>query len=60
MLDEATTQDRAEDFVYEFSGKRRPQLAFYKMEDYLMDSHINQILTIMESYKNQQQCSQEL
>ena len=25
MLDEATTQDRAEDFVYEFSGKRRPQ-----------------------------------
>lgn len=28
MLDEATTQDRAEKFVYEFSGKRRPQLAY--------------------------------
>lgn len=25
MLDEATTQDRAEDFVYSFSGKARPQ-----------------------------------
>lgn len=25
MLDEATTQDRAEDFVYSFSGKERPQ-----------------------------------
>ena len=30
MLDEATTQDRAEDFVYEFSGKRRPKLAYYR------------------------------
>lgn len=30
MLDEATTQDRAEEFVYEFSGKRRPQLAYYR------------------------------
>ena len=26
MLDEATTQDRAEDFAYSFSGKPRPQL----------------------------------
>lgn len=25
MLDEATTQDRAEDFAYSFSGKERPQ-----------------------------------
>ena len=25
MLDEVTTQDRAEDFVYSFSGKERPQ-----------------------------------
>lgn len=30
MLDEATTQNRAENFVYEFSGKRRPPLANYK------------------------------
>lgn len=30
MLDEATTQDRAEDFVYDFSGKSRPQLAYYR------------------------------
>lgn len=30
MLDEATTQDRAEEFVYELSGKRRPQLASYR------------------------------
>lgn len=30
MIDEATTQDRAEEFVYEFSGKRRPQLAYYR------------------------------
>lgn len=29
MLDEVTTQNRAEDFVYEFSGKRRPQLSHY-------------------------------
>lgn len=30
MLDEATTQNRAENFVYEFSGKRRPSLAYYR------------------------------
>ena len=29
MLDEATTQNRAEDFVYKFSGKQRPRLANY-------------------------------
>ena len=29
MLDEATTQDRAEDFVYLFSGKQRPQQLAY-------------------------------
>ena len=30
MLDEATTQNRAENFVYEFSGKQRPRLANYR------------------------------
>ncbi len=30
MLDEATTQNRAEDFVYTFSGKNRPKLAYYR------------------------------
>ncbi len=30
MLDEATTQNRAENFVYEFSGKNRPRLAYYR------------------------------
>ena len=30
MLDEATTQNRAENFVYEFSGKSRPNLAYYR------------------------------
>lgn len=29
MLDEATTQNRAENFVYAFSGKSRPKLAYY-------------------------------
>lgn len=30
MLDEATTQNRAENFVYEFSGKQRPRLENYR------------------------------
>lgn len=30
MLDEATTQNRAEDFVYSFSGKNRPGLGYYR------------------------------
>ena len=30
MLDEATTKNRAENFVYEFSGKQRPRLANYR------------------------------
>lgn len=29
MLDEVTTQNRAEDFVYEFSGKRRSELSYH-------------------------------
>ncbi len=29
MLDEFTTQNRAEDFVYEFSGKRRSELSYH-------------------------------
>lgn len=33
MLDEATTQNRAEKFVYEFSGKQRPRLANYRNEN---------------------------
>lgn len=33
MLDEATTQNRAEKFVYEFSGKERPRLANYRNEN---------------------------
>lgn len=33
MLDEATTQNRAEKFVYEFSGKQRPKLANYRNEN---------------------------
>ncbi len=33
MLDEATTQNRAEKFVYEFSGKQRPRLANYSNEN---------------------------
>ena len=42
MLDEATTQNRAENFVYEFSGKQRPRLANY----------INQNLFNGETYKS--------
>ena len=30
MLDEATTQNRAENFAYEFAGKKRPRLAYYR------------------------------
>lgn len=30
MLDEVTTQDRAETFVYSFSGKNRPQQTYHK------------------------------
>lgn len=30
MLDEAITQNRAENFVYEFSGKTRPRLSYYR------------------------------
>ena len=30
LNDEATTQNRAENFVYEFSGKNRPRLAYYR------------------------------
>lgn len=30
MLDEATTQNRAENFVYTFSGKNRPGLGYYR------------------------------
>ena len=33
MLDEATTQNRSEKFVYEFSGKQRPRLANYRNEN---------------------------
>ena len=41
MLDEATTQNRPENFVYEFSGNQRPTLANY----------INQNLFNGETYK---------
>ncbi len=30
LLDEATTQDRAEDFAYAFAGKTRPPMEYYK------------------------------
>ena len=30
MLDESTTQDRAEDFAYNIANKQRPKLAYYK------------------------------
>lgn len=30
MLDEATTQNRAENFAYEISGKSRPRLTYYR------------------------------
>ncbi len=59
MLDEATTQNNAENFAYDFSNKKRPQSTYYRNGRLFGGNHIFPIMIFMVNFKTQQLCLQE-